>query len=370
MPAEVQLAVAGSGKTAEIARRITAQGLETRSIALTFTVNGQTEISSRVGVKTSGEHETMGWFTFLVRHIVRPYLPAVFPGIYATGLCYVDTDSDIPRGRSDWQYYFNDSHQPYNTRLALLAKKVLVATSDLPIRRLEGIFDQIYIDEFQDLGGNDLVVLETLMNSSIGLFATGDVRQSVLQTSRSDRLNREYRGVHLVEWFREKESQEICRITYSDETSRFNQAIASFSDLIHDPELNLPATTSVQEDETGHDGVFLVDTADIPDYVATWTPTILWSRRSQRELPAAELMTFGSSKGLTRERVLILSTGPITKWLKTKDLLAASSACGFYVAATRARFSVAIAVDRANRVHGMLHPDFAANVMLWSKSDE
>ncbi|MCW4467260.1 hypothetical protein OK351_17405 [Glutamicibacter sp. MNS18] len=370
MSTEVQLAVAGSGKTAEIARRITAQGLETRSIALTFTVNGQQEISSRVGVKTSGEHETMGWFTFLVRHIVRPYLPAVFPGIYATGLCYVDTDSDIPRGRSDWQYYFNDSHQPYNTRLALLAKKVLVATSDLPIRRLEGIFDQIYIDEFQDLGGNDLVVLETLMNSSIGLFATGDVRQSVLQTSRSDRLNREYRGVHLVEWFREKENQEICSITYSDETSRFNQAIASFSDLIHDPELNLPATTSVQEDETGHDGVFLVDTADIPNYVATWNPTILWSRKSQRELPSAELMTFGSSKGLTRERVLIVATGPIGKWLKTKDLLAASSACGFYVAATRARFSVAIAVDRASRVHGMLHPDFAGNVKLWTPPEE
>jgi len=370
MATEVQLAVAGSGKTAEIARRIMAQGMETRSMALTFTVNGQKEIISRVGVKTSGEHETMGWFTFLVRHIVRPYLPTVFPDIIASGLCYVDTDSDIPRGRSGWGYYLNDSHQPYNTRLALLAKKVLLATGDLPIRRLEGIFDQIYIDEFQDLGGNDLVVLETLMNSSIRLFATGDVRQSVLQTSRSDRLNRQYRGVHLVEWFREKERQGLCTITYSDKTSRFNQSIASFSDNIHDPQLNLPATTSVQDDVTGHDGVFLVDMTDVPSYVARWSPTILWSQKGRRELPIAELMTFGTSKGITRERVLIIATGPIGKWLKTKDLLAASSACGFYVAATRAQFSVAIAVDKASKVQGTLHSDFARNIHLWKIHDE
>ncbi|QQM20554.1 UvrD-helicase domain-containing protein [Rhodococcus sp. P-2] len=365
MATEVRLAVAGSGKTQEIASRIEIQDSGVRSLALTFTVNGQNEIHSRISSNNSFSHETMGWFTFLLKHVVRPYLPAVFPNIITRGLCFVDSDSQIPKGRSGWRYYINDEHQPYSTRLGILAKKVLRAAKEAPIRRLEEIYDQIYIDEFQDLVGNDLVILEALMESSISVFITGDVRQSVLQTSRSDRLNHEYRGVNLVDWVRKKEKQQKCAVTYSNETSRFNQIIADFSDQIHDPKLTLPNTISTQTRETLHDGVFLLDSNSIQAYVDRWNPTILWSRSSQRTLPEAELMTFGASKGLTRDRILIIGTGSIKKWLKSKDLLLPKSASGFYVATTRARFSVAIAIDKATATYDKLHPDFSNSVTFW-----
>ncbi|MGR6090795.1 hypothetical protein ACU4IU_09555 [Brevibacterium sp. CSND-B09] len=370
MPAEVRVAVAGSGKTAEIASRILAEQAGTRSASITFTTNGQNEISSRLPRLLASEHETMGWFAFLVRHIIRPYLPKLHPGFVATGLCFVQSDAEIPKNRSGWKYYLNDHHQPYSTRLGTLAKKVMQATSNAPIRRLERIYNNLYFDEIQDLGGNDLVILEALMKSSINLFVTGDVRQAVLTTSRSDRANRSYRGVQVMHWFREKNDAGVCDLTFNETTTRFNQAIASFSDLIHDPALELPATTSTQTEETGHDGVFLVDDSDLSLYVTAWdtSPTILWARSSQRKLPKSELLTFGGSKGLTRDRVVIVatSTGPICKWLKKRELLTPSTACGFYVAATRARYSVALVTKNAARLYGQLHQDFAGQVSLWT----
>ena len=304
------------------------------------------------------------------RHIVRPYLPRLHPEIVATGLCFVQSDADIPNNRSGWKYYFNDHHQPYSTRLSTLAKQVMQATSNAPIRRLERIYDNLYFDEIQDLGGNDLVILEALMKSSINLFVTGDVRQAVLTTSRSDRANKSYRGVQVMYWFREKNEAGLCDLTFNETTTRFNQAIASFSDLIHDPALELPAAASTQTEVTGHDGVFLVDDSDLSAYIAAWdsSPTILRARSSQRELPEAELLTFGGSKGLTRDRVVVVatSTGPICKWLKKRELMTPSTACGFYVAATRARYSVALVTKNAARLHEQFHQDFAGRVSLWT----
>lgn len=374
MPAEVMIAVAGSGKTAEIAARILAERPGTHSASITYTTNGQNEISSRVPRLLPSEHETMGWFAFLVRHIVRPYLPALHPGIVASGLCFVQSTADIPKGRSGWRYYLNDRHQPYSARLGTLAKKVLEATSNAPIRRLERIYTNLYIDEIQDLSGADLYVLEALMHSSINLFGTGDVRQAVLATSRSDRSNRAYRGVEAMQWYREKEAGGTCELTFNEVTTRFNQDIASFSDLIHNPALHLPATTSTQTENTGHDGVFLVDESDFHTYIEHWDqrPTILRIKATDRELPDTEVLSFGTSKGLTRTRVAILvaATGPIGKWLKSKELLKQGTACGFCVAVTRAQHSVALVTTNAAKVHRQLHEDFSQRIRLWTPDPE
>lgn len=367
MPGSVQLAVAGSGKTEEIVSRIMSQDPLTRSLALTFTVNGQKEIDNRSRSELTANHETSGWMSFIVRHIVRPYLPVLFPGVQANGLCFVKSSGEIPRSRGGWKYYFNDAHQPYNVRLSMLAKKVLKDSKNAPIRRLERIFDVIYIDECQDLTPSDLVVVEALMKSSIQVFITGDVRQSVLKTSRSDRFQKQYSGVEQVEWFRDREAKNVCDLVFSSETRRFNSKIAIFSDLIHDPELNFPPTVSVQDCVTEHDGVFLVDVADIDVYVSEWSPLVLrYSRSADSTWPEGEKLNFGISKGLTRDRTIIFVTGPIEKWLKGKELLKPDSACGFYVAATRARYSVALAVKNASRLYLQIDPVIQQTIQLWS----
>ena len=57
-------------------------------------------------------------------------------------------------------------------------------------------------------------------------------------------------------------------------------------------------------------------------------------------------MNFGESKGLTFERALIYPTKPILEWLKDNALdIPPTSRCKFYVAITRAKYSVAIVYD-------------------------
>src|SRR5690625_2355428 len=259
----------------------------------------------------------MGWFAFLVRHIVRPYLPPVFPGIRANGLHFIQSDRDIPRWRGQWKHYFDDQHQPYSTRLGRLAKKVMEHNDNAPIRRLERIYDRLYIDEFQDLAGNDLVIIGALMKSKIDVTLTGDVRQTVLTTSRSDRLHSNYRGVELVQWYRQRAQEGLCSLVEVDVTKRFNQQIADFTDLIHDPSLMLPQTTSHQPAAENHSGVYLVGESDIEAYIASCNslPTILQFRRGGKEYPEVERLTFGSAKGMTREHVMIATTKPIRDWL-------------------------------------------------------
>lgn len=368
MATEVFLAVAGSGKTAEIVERIAAQQPGTESLAVTYTLNAQAEIESRLSSINATAHETTGWFSFLLRHIIRPYLPRVFPAIVPRGLSFVQSEADIPRARSGWKYYFDDEHRPFSTRLSVLAKKVLVDTDGAPIRRLEDIYRYVYLDEFQDLRGNDLEVLRALMQSKIDVLLAGDVRQAVLATSRSDRLNSTYRGVDLVNWFRKQAADGLCTITYRTETTRFNQTIADLSDRIHDPALALPPTRSCMNDRTEHDGVWLVDETHAVSYASSieTRPTILWSRSSKRSVPEGELLTFGKAKGLTRDRVMIYKTDPIIDLLKSRKPLKDRSAAGFYVAVTRARFSVAIVTPNAAAVHANLHTDFRDIVSLWS----
>ena len=65
-------------------------------------------------------------------------------------------------------------------------------------------------------------------------------------------------------------------------------------------------------------------------------------RQSTMGLPA---INFGASKGKNYDRVLIFPTKPIRTYLDTKDPSKAGDLEKFYVAVTRARYSVAFVRD-------------------------
>ena len=69
---------------------------------------------------------------------------------------------------------------------------------------------------------------------------------------------------------------------------------------------------------------------------------------------SCEVKTFGKSKGLEFERVLIYSTNPFIAWLKNiNSPLAPTSRSKFYVAITRAKYNVDIVCDENLHIDGI-----------------
>ena len=81
---------------------------------------------------------------------------------------------------------------------------------------------------------------------------------------------------------------------------------------------------------------------DIDKYVDIYNPVQLRYDKRTKVNPIPKTMNFGLSKGLTFNRVLIYPTKPMLDWLsgKSKDMKD-ESLSKFYVAVTRARYSVA-----------------------------
>src|SRR5674476_154508 len=94
---KVTLAVAGSRKTQSIVDACTDGPTTRRRLALTYTLTGQAELTSRLQAASQpgSMTEVMGWYAFLMRHWVRPFLPLHFPNRRLRGLNF---DGEPARG--------------------------------------------------------------------------------------------------------------------------------------------------------------------------------------------------------------------------------------------------------------------------------
>ncbi|AXJ09699.1 ATP-dependent exonuclease [Arthrobacter sp. PM3] len=345
---ELVLAVAGSRKTQSIVEACAAASQGQRILVLTFTLNNQAELRRRVTeANPTADVEVSGWFTFLIGQFIRPYLPFLFPGQDLNGLddksLYQERVPVTARGR-----YFTQSDLLRAVHAAHLATLLIEASRSLPIRRLEAIYDHVYIDEVQDLGGYDLEVLDALLRSTVPLTMVGDVRQAVVATSPLERKHKQYKNMQVWNWFRRQEAAGRLVITHRSETWRCRPEIAAFADSLFDSGWAFPKTVSLNATTTGHDGVFLVRTADVVAYVEGFAPQNLrWGANSWKSHDHLNFMNFGAAKGLTRERVLIFPTDKMQRLLQRGTPLEDLAAAKLYVGVTRAEQSVAFVLDEA-----------------------
>lgn len=346
-------ACAGSGKTQHIIDHCSQSQPIVRRLIITLTLTGQNELEGRLQ-KSIGPSapvpEVTGWYAFLINHIVRPYLPLLFPEQRVTGFKFDtgDTRKSLRfKRKTDPRRYFSETGMIYKDNLEELATRLIDKASGLVESRLRRIYDEILIDEAQDVSRSGLdVIARLLLQDSVRCLLVGDSRQSLLDSSLSSRKNSKADRQNLIEWYREFEKSGRLTIDEKVETYRFNQAIADFSDTIFQKRFGFSSTVSRMNDETSHDGVFLLAKEDLGRYITEFNPTVLrHSSSSWRDQTAHNPITFGNSKGRTYQRVIILATGAIQdfclKGLELKD----KSACAFYVAVTRAQYSVAIAVN-------------------------
>lgn len=346
MANHLTLAVAGSRKTQGIIEHCASLSRERRVLVLTYTQANQEELISRLKQHAGDHHqvEVMGWFTFLLRHFARPFLPFKFAGKRVLGFNFDGRPHHMATGVAR---FLDSSDAAYGCELGRLAHELVAQSKGVLLRRLECIYDEILIDEVQDLSAHDWEIIDVLLHSSIDIRMVGDIRQSVLATNPRSSKNVKYSYAGSIKWARERQSRGLLEIVESVTTWRCHPVIAKFSDSIFDPSWRFPETQSKSETVTAHDGVFLVAPEHVTEYVRLYKPQCLRHSVSSGKVFDLDYLNFKVSKGMTFERVLIVPTAPIAKFIATRTPLEASSASSFYVAVTRAKQSVAIVLDKA-----------------------
>ncbi|KPW38777.1 UvrD-helicase domain-containing protein [Pseudomonas syringae] len=343
MPNHLTLAVAGGRKTQGLVDYCR-QATDRQIAVLTFTQTNQQEIRSRLASQAgdSSALEVMGWYTFLLRHFAQPFLRFKFPKERVKGFDFEGRPFERAVGRSR---FMDSGNRVYACELGKLAFELMEATPAL-LRRLECIYDEILIDEVQDLASFDWEILEMLLGSTIDVRMVGDVRQAVLSTNPRGKKNKKFGYAASLEWFRDREAEGLLSIAYATTTYRCRTEIATFSDTIFDATWGFPGTTSENLDETEHDGVFLLHTQHVDEYVGRYRPQCLRNSVSSAKHLDLDFQNFKGVKGATFDRVLLAPTVNIENFIKKGTSLEAAAAAAFYVAVTRARQSLAIVIDK------------------------
>ncbi|MEM9596019.1 MAG: DNA helicase UvrD [Acidobacteriota bacterium] len=188
MDKRVILAVAGSGKTTRI---IESLHPEKRSLIVTYTVNNARNL--RDGIIEAFGHvppnvTLRSYFPFLYSMCFKPFL---WRKTRARGITW---DRPPPPGRfkqSEQRYYMNTQRRMYHNRIAKLLERQMVI--DPLCRRLEKYYDELLVDEVQDIGGHDFNLLMHLATCRMDIQLVGDFFQHTFDTSRDGAVNK---GLH------------------------------------------------------------------------------------------------------------------------------------------------------------------------------
>ena len=336
------IAAAGSRKTQHVVE--SAIGLANgRILILTYTNRNQREIESRFAGQVGCVPPNilvMGWFSFLIQHCAKPYQraltgkPLVIAGLNFHGRKNMFTH------KTNVDYFLDKFGGMYRDGVSDFVVELNRKTGGAVIARLEQVFDHIFIDEVQDLVGYDLDLLDLLLASRIKLTMVGDPRQQILETNLGPR-NPQCRGAGLWKWFEQRQS--ICELTLWGRNFRSNQAICDFSDAIFP---DLPRTTSEGVPTSGHDGVFQVEAAHLHEYVARYGPVTVLRHDKRADSFGLPALNIGVAKGCTFDRVIVIPTAPMLKYLQDGDVAKLNAPERLYVAVSRARHSVTFVVKR------------------------
>ena len=347
MPSDnlVTMATAGSGKTTGLVRDALLRN-EGRSALITYTINGASELRDKAFSENGfiPERVNIGtWFTFLLKHFVRPYQRALHETPIRR-LAFVEGRSakGVPQ-RDVRRFYLSDADSIYSDKISQFSCALIDATGGLPLRRLEGIYKQLYIDEIQDLAGYDLDLLDHLLTSDIKIRMVGDIRQATYRTNNS-RRNTQFGGARIIDQFEEWERQEKLNIDYDSNSHRCVQPICDLADLLYP---DLPNAASLNSNVTNHDGVFAVRQSDVEAYMQRFNPQTLRLNKRTRNVPGLPI-NYGAAKGCTFDRVLIFPHNKLLDAIIHGDFArladAPTTIAKVYVGITRARQSVGFVV--------------------------
>jgi len=355
------VAAAGSGKTTYLVKE--ALKIKDKNVLITtFTEANEEEIRTKF-IQDRGfipsNVKIQTWFSFLLQHGVRPYQGILNDELHdrklgfhltekPSGFRYVNSNGKpVYWGESDFfHYYFTKDFKIHSDKIS---KFIVACNKEMKgeiVGRISRIYPNIFVDEVQDLAGWELEILSLLFKAGSQILLVGDPRQ-VTYLTHHPRKHSKYKDGKIEQFIGEKCRDGVCYIDRCilNNTHRNNLYICDYSSRLF-PIMN-PCKPCVckacRNYKVDHEGIFIVRENGVKEYCKEYNPVIL--REKSSVFPE---WNFGKSKGLTFERVLIYPTIPIKKWMvdNTAELFPMSR-CKFYVALTRAKYSVAIVYDYA-----------------------
>ncbi|BFT66211.1 MULTISPECIES: AAA family ATPase [Peptoniphilaceae] len=185
MDKKVIFAVAGSGKTSHIVENLS---LNKRSLIITYTTANYDNIKAKILKKFNNEFPSsitlMTYFQFLYSFCYKPFLS---DRIKAKGIIFESNKYKYSK-KENQTYYMTDSGYFYSNRLAF-SFEFFGILDDIK-QRIEKYFDELVIDEIQDISGRDFNFLLNIMNSRINMLFVGDFFQHTFDTSRDGSVNK------------------------------------------------------------------------------------------------------------------------------------------------------------------------------------
>ncbi len=343
----IRVEAAGAGKTYNICKEAleSANNPETdkRVVLLSYTNRGIGAIKAEVCKQNMGvidsKIDIMTWYSFILNELVKPYQNVIFEINEVRSIDFTDAYGKVnyektgTRGR-----YITANGEVKSKEIAELVLQINKKSKGKVMNRLSRVYSHIFIDEVQDMAGYDLDIIETLMYSDIEVICVGDNKQATFKTNNSIR-NKSKSGTKIWVFFQKLISEDVVEVQKNLISRRFNQEICSFANMVYPNENNIG--TSMNE-KTDHDGVILINKNDVQKYYNYYRPIVLkYDKKTLTD--EYQSFNFGECKGMTFERVLIYPNGPFKDFLlKGKALKTPQK---YYVAATRAKYSIAFVVD-------------------------
>lgn len=356
------IAAAGSGKTTYLVNEAL-KIRDQRILITTYTESNEAEIRQKffdLAGRIPANVVITTWFSLLITHGVLPFQGGVFD-FPVRGMNFVQSQSAVRYVNSQgfsvcWpdddiaRHYFDPRAQIYSDKLAKLVVHCDEKHGGAVFDRLSRVFPNVFVDEVQDLAGYDLDILEGLARSEARLLMVGDPRQVTYLTHHERRYGKYVNGgiAAFLGTLPKKLKVEVDETSLS-RSHRNSAVICEISSRLY-PEYAAAkacACVACRQPGAANTGLFILRTADYAHYLATVRPLQLRDAIDSAGVdPTAPVMNFGQSKGRGFDHVVILPTGPMKKWLvDPKSALKPQSRARFYVAITRARHSVAIAMD-------------------------
>lgn len=183
MDKRIILAVAGSGKTTYIVEHL---NLENRFLLITYSHGNISNLKSKV-IRKFGyipkNIKIIPYFSFLYSFCYKPNFYIDLP---AKGISYNPDYFKITRLDSP-EHYINKNKRLHSNRIS----KFIVNHKNVNFvnNRLEKYYDELIIDEVQDIAGSDFNLLKKIVESNINILFVGDFYQHTYDTSRDGNIN-------------------------------------------------------------------------------------------------------------------------------------------------------------------------------------